>query len=362
MTRASGAASVSVEGKPLTEGEGRVVRLHGARDLRIESAEIPRPKPGEVLLRVTAVGLCGSDRHWFEEGAIGDAQLAAPLVLGHEIAAVVESGPRIGERVAVDPAVPCDECDLCRSGRANLCLSVRFAGHSPTDGALRDWMCWPERRLHRIPDRCPDPGGALLEPLGVALHALDLAHIRPGDAAVVVGCGPIGLLLIQLARLSGAGWIGAVDPLRHRLDAARSFGASAVGPNAGDLLADANGRQAEVTFEVAGEPEAIESAVSVAAPGTRVVIVGIPTDDRIAFRASVARRKGLTILMARRMGHQYPRALDLVERGAIDVTGLVSHRFPLDEVGQAFGVLERREGIKVIVEPASARPEPENGR
>jgi L-iditol 2-dehydrogenase len=310
-----------------------------------------------VLLRVTAVGLCGSDRHWFEDASIGDADLAAPLVLGHELAGVIASGPRTGERVAIDPAIPCEACQPCRAGRANLCLALDFAGHADTDGGLRQWMAWPERQVHALPDSCSDAEGALLEPLGVAIHALDLGQVRVGDAVAVVGCGPIGILLVQLARLAGARWVGATDPLGHRLDAAARFGAATFPADdapgsAAEMLAAAGAGGADVTFEAAGSAEAVETAIRVAGPGTRVVIVGIPNDDRVTFRASTARRKELTILLSRRMRQTYPRAIDLVERHAVDLSGLVTHRFPLQDAEQAFEALERRVGIKVLVEPA----------
>jgi L-iditol 2-dehydrogenase len=356
-TRHAGAASSALD-----EGDGRrhrALRLHATRDIRLDVTDAPRPRAGEVLVRVTAVGLCGSDRHWWEEGGIGDTALSTPLVLGHEIAGVVASGPGEGRRVAVDPAITCDECEPCRAGQSNLCLAVRFAGHGTIDGGLRESLAWPERHLHELPDECSDAAGALLEPLGVALHALDLAPVGPGASVAVVGCGPIGLLLIQLARLAGATWIAAVDPLEHRVKAAAGFGASAVPSNseggpAAHILAATGGRGVDVTFEAAGTGAAIDTAIGVARPGTRVVAVGIPSDDRIAFRASVARRKELAIIFARRTRDTYPRAIQLVASGEIDLDRLVTHRFPLEQGELAFGALETHEGIKVLVEPSRA--------
>jgi L-iditol 2-dehydrogenase len=343
---------------------GPVFRLHGRRDLRLALEPMPTVAPGQVLLRITAVGLCGSDRHWFEEGSIGDAHLAAPLVLGHELAGVIASGPRADQRVAIDPAIPCGACRPCRSGRENLCLALAFAGHAGTDGGLRQWMAWPEHRVHALPDAVSDAEGALLEPLGVAIHALDLGRVSVGDAVAVVGCGPIGLLLVQLARLAGARWVGATDPLSHRLEAAARFGAATFPAHgtrgsAGRMLSAAGNGGVDVTFEAAGSAEAVETAIRVAGPGTRVVVVGIPSDDRVTLRASTARRNELTILFARRMRQTYPRAIDLVERHAVDLAGLVTHRFPLQDAGQAFEALERRAGIKVLVEPARQSSEPD---
>src|SRR6478672_1880542 len=151
-------------------------------------------------MQVTSVGLCGSDLHWYREGAIGDARLQRPLVLGHEFSGVVVDGPRAGERVVADPAIPCGACEPCRMGNAHVCLDGRFAGFSPTDGALRSLMAWPDRLLHPLPDAIGDDEAALLEPLGVALHALRLGPVARGGRAGVYGCGPLGLLLIQVLR------------------------------------------------------------------------------------------------------------------------------------------------------------------
>ncbi len=199
------------------------IRLHRPGDLRIHNEPVPIPGAGENLLQVKAVGLCGSDLHWFADGGIGDAQLAHPLVLGHEFAGVTESG----QRVAVDPAIPCGQCELCLKGHPNLCERMVFAGHATQDGALREWMAWNKRNLYPITRfNVLFEDGAMLEPLGVAIHAVDLAHLKTGMTVGVFGCGTIGLLIVQLARLFGAGIIIATDRLIHRVEAASAQGAT----------------------------------------------------------------------------------------------------------------------------------------
>ncbi|MFC0526208.1 zinc-dependent alcohol dehydrogenase [Phytohabitans kaempferiae] len=323
----------------------RVARLHGVGDIRVSDEPMPAVGPDESLVRVTAVGLCGSDLHWYTEGGIGDARLAQPLVVGHEMAGVVEDGPRQGERVAIDPAIPCERCDPCGRGHRNLCLAIRFAGHGTLDGGLREYLAWPSARLHTLPDELSDADGAMLEPLGVALHSLDLAHLRLGMTVGVFGCGPIGLLLVQLAQLMGARAVYATEPLPHRQRAAEAFGAS--------LVDNPDGLDVDVAFEVAGTDPAVEAAMVAAAPAARVVLVGIPDGDTTTFPASVARRKGLTIAMVRRMKETYPRAIDLVRRGLVDVSTVVSARHPLDETGDAFEAAVARHGLKVVVEPTT---------
>jgi L-iditol 2-dehydrogenase len=333
------------------------LRLHGRHDLRLHREDAPTSALGEALVRVTAVGICGSDLHWFSEAGIGDAQLAEhPLVLGHEAAGVIQSGPRQGERVAIDPTVACGECTFCREGNPHFCEHLSFAGYGSTDGFLREQIAWRERCLHPLPDTLSDPEGAMLEPLGVAIHAHDLSKMRLGMRVGVFGCGPIGLLLIQLARLSGATQIIATDRLPHRLEAARHCGATEVfqsfhGEENEAIWAATRHEGVHVAFESAGENEAVETAIASARRGGKVILVGIPSDDRTAFRASTARQKGLTIKLCRRMRNSYPRAIHLVATGQVEVRSLVTHRFSLDRYQQAFQVAEKREGLKVIIEP-----------
>ena len=332
----------------------KVLRLFGIHDLRMVDEPVPNPKPGEALLKVASVGICGSDSHWFSEGHIGGTSLSQPLVLGHEFTAVVMSGKLAGQRVAVEPAISCGKCEYCEQGNPNLCTSVRFAGSSPYDGSLAESIVWPEQNLFPLPDAVSNDEGALLEPLGVAMHALFLAHIRLGATVGVYGCGPIGLLVIQLARLSGASRIYASDILSNRLEVALEMGATDVfqadGSEREKIKTATHGRGVDVAYEAAGEDEAVETAVVTTKPGGRLVLVGIPKEDHTTFTASVARRKGLTIMMCRRMKHTYPRAIDMVASGKIDLKPLVTHRYPFAEFAKAFLTAENREGIKVVLE------------
>src|ERR1700730_5320531 len=225
------------------------------------------------LVRVTAVGICGSDLHWWDEGAIGDAKLTHPLVLGHEGAGVIADGPRRGERVAIDPAVQDETCRACRDGYRNLCYRIRFSGHGETDGMLRELMAWPSELLYPLPDGVPDADGALLEPLGVAIHSADLGHLPFAGTA-----SPIGLLLIGVLKAAGASSVLAVEPLAHRREAAARYGADLVAsPDAVDLT----GPGVDVAFEAAGTGEGVRLAVESVRPGGRVVLAGIPGDDAI---------------------------------------------------------------------------------
>ena len=329
----------------------KTLRLHGTSDLRIHDEPVPIPGEGEELVNIKAVGVCGSDVHWFAEAGIGDAQLERPLVLGHEFAGVTENG----QSVAVDPAIPCGKCEFCERGHPNLCENMIFAGHGAQDGALREWMAWPGRQLFPIPDSLTSADGAMLEPLGVAIHAVNLGKLQAGMTVGVFGCGPIGLLTVQLARLSGASHIVATDLLPHRVKAAKSLGANhalLVGNSleTGQMRAATGGRGVDVAFEMAGEQEAVDDAFAAVSPGGKVILAGIPSVDETSFTASIARRKGLTIKLVRRMKHTYPRAIELVSKGLVDVRSLVTHRFSIDQAAKAFEVARRREGLKVMIE------------
>jgi L-iditol 2-dehydrogenase len=333
----------------------RVARLHGRGDLRLTDEPVPAPGPGEELVRVTAVGICGSDLHWYDETEIGGVPLGRPLVLGHEAAGVIASGPRAGMRVAIDPSVPCGACETCARGLGHLCQRVRFLGHSDTDGALRELMTWPADRLVPIPDAIDDIAGATLEPLGVAIHALRLADLRPGGSIAITGAGPIGQLLIRLAFASGASTVAATDVLPHRVEAARAAGAIAELVDGGrerERLLDAlGGRPVDSAIEIAGEDDAIATAAILTRPGGTVVVAGIPSGNDSVVPASVLRRKGLDLRFSRRMNRVYREAIALVASGRVRPAEVVTATFGLDEVDAAFRTAVRREGGKVVVTP-----------
>jgi L-iditol 2-dehydrogenase len=203
----------------------------------------------------------------------------------------------------------------------------------------------------------------MLEPLGIAIHAVDLGKLKAGMSVGVFGCGPIGLLILQMAKLAGAASIIATDKFAHRVEAAKTFGASQAflvdeNPRRSEpalstvemIEAATGGRGVDVAFEAAGTQAAVDAAFEAVSAGGKVVLAGIPDDDKTSFTASLARRKGLTIKLVRRMKHTYPRAIELVSKGLVDVRSIVTHRFPLEQAAEAFRVAERREGLKIIIE------------
>lgn len=342
----------------------KAARLHGPHDLRVD--ELPEPSapgPGEVLLEVTAVGICGSDLHYWQHGGIGDTRLVHPLVMGHEPAGVVlavgdlVTGLRRGSRVAIDPAVPCGYCEWCAAGHPNLCPNVAFFGSPPTDGALRERLVHPAQCCFELPDGLTAVDGALCETLGVAIHAVDLSHLHPGQSAAVIGCGTVGLMCLQVARCAGAAPLYAVDLLHHRLQVALSLGADhAIDASEMDatqaIEALSGGRGVDVAFDCATSNETPAQACAIAKIGARVVLCGIPPHDRFTLSHASARRKGLTIKFARRMKHAYPRAIKLATRGLVELDMLATHRFGLDQTAAAFELAAaRRDGVvKAMIE------------
>lgn len=350
----------------------KAARLHGAHDIRVDTVSDPGVVgPGDVLIRVGAVGICGSDLHMYVDGRIGDTKFDSPLILGHEfmgeILAVGDGAVgghhqplSVGQRVAVDPATPCMRCEVCEMGHPNLCPNHTFYGVYPTHGALCECMIVHGHNCFPIPDSISDGAGTLLETLGVAIHAVDLGHLRVADSVAVIGCGPVGLLILRLAKLAGSTPVYAFDKLPWRIEKARESGATAWNVDEVDPVAvlheATGGRGVDVVFEAAWADHSVQMAADMARVGGRLVLVGIPGDDQLHMRHGTARRKGLSIIMARRMKHTYPRAIKLATSSAIELDDLVSHHVTLDDVPHAFEMNSRYEDnvLKIIVDIAPA--------
>ena len=333
-----------------------VARLQAAHEFVLVDEPQPVPGPEDVLVRVDAVGLCGSDTHWYETGAIGDTSLRRDLVLGHEIAGTITDEHGRSIRVAIDPSQPCRACETCRAGREDLCPTTRFAGYDATDGGLREWMTWPRDLCVPVPDTMDAAETCQLEALGVALRAIERGSVGPDTRVAVVGTGPIGLLVIRGCRARGATEIVATDLLAHRVEAAVASGASdawLADPVAEPPATDH--APVDVAIECAGTDAAVRTALRLVRPGGHVVLVGIPDEDRTSFPASLARRKGVTISLSRRMrATDLVDAADLVASGGLRLDGLATHVFDLADVDRAFATQAAREGLKVVIRPQHA--------
>jgi L-iditol 2-dehydrogenase len=335
----------------------RAARLHGPRDVRIEEVPAPEPAAGEVLLRVRAVSICGSDCRMYWDGHAGGVIPDHPMIQGHEFAGdVVALGegvtrPPVGTRVAVDPSWECGHCDMCERGLPNLCRHIVFPSFPQRDGALAEYIACPARATYPIPDSVSYVEGALIEPLGVGLHAVRLADPQPSDRLCILGAGAIGVSVLLCAQLRGVGEIAVFEPVAGRRESARRLGALTPGPSPRGRGETAY--EADIVFECAGEGAAIEEALYLARPAGKVVVVGIPHPERISFEAQIARRKELTVIFTRRSRDTLGECVELVASGRIDLKAFPIRTYPLEAAAEAIEATAARPGdmVRAVVLP-----------
>jgi len=324
----------------------------------------PQPNPGEVLIRVMAVGICGSDLHYYAGDQIGDMSIEYPLSLGHEFAGeIVAAGAGVdnvkpGDRVVAEPAIGCGKCEWCTSNRSNLCPETRFCGSPPVEGAFAQYHVLNSHQAFQIPDDMQYDAATVAEPLANLLHVLKLSNFREGDTASVIGCGPIGLLLLQLLKNAGASRVIVAEKVGYRLELAGKFGADvcidATTCDSGEaILAQTGGRGVDVAFEAAGDPAAIDNCITAATRGGAVVIEGIPAESNVPINIRLARRKELRVQFCRRCPDPPTEAIELIHTGRVNARALISHHFPLDKIGEAFSMVHSyRDGaVKVVIAP-----------
>jgi L-iditol 2-dehydrogenase len=339
----------------------RTAELTGLRQFRMTEQPIPDPGPGEVQVRVAAVGVCGSDLHSYSEGAVGDTPCVYPMVLGHEPAGVVVktgagvTGWSLGDRAALEPAIYCYHCEFCLSGHHNVCANLRFMSNPGEPGFFRGYANLPARNLLALPTRMSVEHATLIEPLAVALHSMQFVAPRPGETAAVFGVGPIGLLTIVALKLAGAARVWAIDPVAHRLDLARAVGADAViNPRAVDpvrqILVDTGNRGVDVAIDCAGKDNSINQSIHAARNAGRVVVTAIPPGVLVPVEFSPLRRKEIALYNVRRSNHESGEALAMLAEHTARFAAIVTHSPPLDEIGGAFNQLENyADGVGKIV-------------
>jgi L-iditol 2-dehydrogenase len=328
----------------------RAAVLHSPGDVRIENRPVPEPGPREVLVEIATVGVCGSDVHYYEHGRIGSHIVRAPLVLGHESAGRVvalggsASRHAVGDRVTLEPGVPCGRCRECRAGRYNLCADVVFFATPPVDGAFTNFVAIHEDFAFALPDDVSDEAGALMEPLSVGIWACQKAGVSAGDRVLITGAGPIGLLAAQCARAFGATEIVVTDVNEHRLAMARANGAT------GTELA---GFEADALIECSGHPAALRGGIEALRPAGTAVIVGMGPDDDASIPLALIQNRELRLTGTFRYANTYPTAIDLVATGRVDPEAIITGRFGLDEAETALRAGRADPAsIKAMVEPA----------
>ncbi len=339
----------------------RVSVLRGAGDLAVEERPDPVPGAYDVLVRVAAVGVCGSDVHYFEHGRIGSYVVDQPLVLGHEASGVVEavggsvSRLQVGQRVSVEPGVPDFSCAQCLAGRYNLCEGMRFYATPPVDGAFAELVTVHEQFAHPVPDTLSDDAAALLEPLSVGLWACRKGGVGAGSRVLVTGAGPVGLVAAQAALALGAASVVVTDVNPHRLAIAQELGATDVLDTGSTSVAD-TGLAADVLLECSGHPAATADAVRAVAPAGTVVLVGMGGDE-IPLPLSRIQERELTVTGTFRYAHTWPAAIALAATGRVQLDRLVTGHYGLDDVRTALTVARTD---PTTVKPV-VRPDQESG-
>jgi len=340
----------------------RVAELIAPRTFRLTDMGIEDPGPGEVQVRIEAVGICGSDLHAYSEGAVGSTPNVYPMVLGHEPAGtIVKTGAGVtglaaDDRGALEPALYCYHCEFCTSGHHNVCANLRFLSSPLDSGFFRELINLPVANFRPIPTGMSFEEATLAEPLAVALHSLRLASIRPDETVVVIGAGPIGLLTIAALRAAKAGRIWAVEPLAHRRELARGIGADvAIEPSeaAKEILRETGQHGVDCAIDCAAGEDTTGQAVQLTRSAGRVALTGIHSIPFVSLDGSAMRRKELTIFNVRRSNHETQEALDLLHAHAEWFSPLLTHTRAIERIDEAFAIASQyRDGVgKMVVRP-----------
>jgi L-iditol 2-dehydrogenase len=323
---------------------------------------IEDPGPGEVQVRIEAVGICGSDLHAYSEGAVGSTPNVYPMVLGHEPAGrIVKTGAgvtglSVDDRGALEPALYCYHCEFCLSGHHNVCANIRFLSNPHYPGFFRERVNLPVANFFPIPVGMSFDEAALAEPLAVAMHSLRLASIREGETVLVIGAGPIGLLTIAALRATKAARIWAVEPLAHRRELARAIGADVAmesGEAANEILSETRHRGVDCAIDCAAGEDTTSQAIQLTRSTGRVVLTGIHSTPFVSLDGSTMRRKELTVFNVRRSNDETPEALELLHAHGEWFRPLLTHTREIERIDEAFTIAgEYRDGVgKMIVRP-----------
>lgn len=333
----------------------KVSVLNGVEDVSVQEREVPDVAADQVLVEIGAVGVCGSDVHYYEHGRIGPYVVDSPLILGHEAGGTITkvgdsvTSLTVGQRVSLEPGIPCRSCPQCLAGRYNLCPDVAFFATPPYDGAFAQFVAVPAAFAYPIPDYMSNDAAGLIEPLSVGVWACQRAHVGPGSTVLVTGAGPIGLIAAQTARAFGATTVTVSDVNAHRLALAESLGLRAINV-AETSLADAD-IEPDVLLECSGNARATWDAVSITARAGRVVLVGMG-GDTVELPLSHVQDRELVVTGAFRYANTWPTAIELVASGKVDLDSMVTGHFGLDEVETALKAgREDPTSVKVMVCP-----------
>jgi L-iditol 2-dehydrogenase len=336
--------------------DNRAAVLYGVKDLRVREWPTPSPRPGELLVEVRSVGVCGSDVHYYQHGRIGHFVVEEPLVLGHEASGVVvAAGPgadagRVGQRVALEPGVPCGRCRQCRAGRYNLCPDVRFFATPPVHGAFARYVAINGDFAHPVPSNLDDDEAALVEPLSVGVWAARRARLAGGERVLVTGAGPVGLVAAQVAAALGAAEVIVTDVNPRRLAVAADLGATTtIDLNRAGIPADLG---ADALLECSGAPQALVDGITALAPSATAVAVGMGPSADATVPLQLIQNRELVLTGTFRYANTYPTAIALAASGRVRLAPLVTGRFGLDQAELALtAAATDPTAVKAVVRP-----------
>ena len=347
------------------DGKMKVAVMEAIGKIKMEERDIPKAKDNEVLVKLEYVGICGSDLHYYETGAIGDFVVEPPFVLGHEPGGtVVEVGKdvkhlKVGDRVALEPGKTCGHCEFCKTGRYNLCPDVVFFATPPVDGVFQEYVAHEADLCFKLPENVSTLEGALIEPLAVGFHAAIQGDAHLGQKAVVMGAGCIGLVSMMALKARGVSEVYVVDVMQKRLEKAMELGASGVINGAKEDVLErvrqlTDGKGMDLVIETAGTEITTRQAIHMAKKGSNIVLVGYSKSGEMTFPMSLVLDKELTFKTVFRYRHIYPMAIDAVASGKVNLKGIVTDIFPLDEVQKAmdYSVNNKADIVKAVIQIA----------
>lgn len=338
--------------------------MHSIRDIRIETLPVPQIKEDEILVKVMAVGICGSDLHYYTDGRIGHYKVEKPIILGHECAGEVAAiganvnRVKVGDRVAVEPGVTCGTCKACKEGRYNLCPDVEFLATPPVDGAFVQYIKMRQDFVFQIPDTLSYEEAALIEPFSVGIHAAARTKLQAGETVAIMGMGPVGLMAVAAAKAVGASKIIVTDLEPLRLEAAKEMGAThtinvAEQDPSDEISKITNGKGVDVAWETAGNPAALQSALSSLRRGGRLAIVGLPAQNEIPLNIPFIADNEVDIYGIFRYANTYPKGINFLSSGIVDAKKLVTDRYRLEDTMEAMerALNHKNECLKIVVYP-----------
>ena len=344
------------------EGKMKTAVMLGIGEMGFEERDIPQVKDDEVLVKLEYVGICGSDLHYYETGAIGDYVVEPPFVLGHEPGGiVVEVGKNVthlkaGDRVALEPGKTCGHCEFCKTGRYNLCPDVVFFATPPVDGVFQEYVAHEADLCFKLPNNVSTLEGALIEPLAVGFHAAIQGDAHLGQKAVVMGAGCIGLVSMMALKARGVSEVYVVDIMEKRLKKALELGADGVINGAEENVEEkicqiTDGRGVDLVIETAGTEITTRQAISIAKKGSNIVLVGYSKSGEMTLPMSLVLDKELTFKTVFRYRHIYPMAIEAVSQGKVNLKGIVTDIFDLDDAQKAmdYSVNNKADIVKAVI-------------